>query len=382
MLAARIGWGFDSTSRDCRRRFMSFSRANRILRLALALSAALCSSSCNLFNLGVRSYIAQPFPAKLSKWRLFESSSGTLKPNKDVVPYDLNTPLFSDYATKYRTVWMPKGKSAAYNKDEVFEFPVGTVLTKTFTFPDEMHPGKERLIETRLLVHGEEGWKALVYIWNETQTEATLQLVPDPVELSFKDPSGRRHQITYSIPNVNECAQCHERNKLLQPIGPKARNLNREYAYPEITANQLDHWMKIGFLKGAPAAAAAPKIPAWDDPKSGSLDARARAYLDNNCAHCHRTGGVAAYTAVLTEFNETDVRRLGYFKPPNSAGYTGNRPFDIVPGNPEESILLYRMESVRPKERMPEIGREIAHEEGIKLIREWLASLARTAFLE
>src|SRR5262249_55307992 len=91
--------------------------------------------------------------------------------------------------------------------------------------------------------------------------------------------------------------------------------------------------------------------------------------------HCHRAGGVAGYTAFLTEFTETDTRRLGYFKPPNSAGYTGNRPFDIVPGKPAESILLFRMESIRPKERMPEVGREIVHEEGIQLIREWLASL-------
>jgi uncharacterized repeat protein (TIGR03806 family) len=328
-----------------------------------------------LLSTGVRSYIAQPFPSSLSKWRLFEPGSGISTPNKGVVPYELNTPLFSDYASKYRSIWIPEGKSATYNEEDVFEFPVGTIITKTFAYPDEMNPGRERLIETRLLVHGEEGWKALPYVWNETQTEAKLELVPDPVELSFKDPSGRQHQITYSIPNVNECAQCHERNKILLPIGPKSRNLNREMTYAEGVANQLDYWTKIGILKGAPASGKAPKVPVWNDPQSGSLDARARAYLDNNCAHCHRTGGVAAYTAFLTEFTETDTRRLGYFKPPNSAGYTGNRPFDIVPGKPEESILLYRMESIRPKERMPEISREIVHEEGIKLIREWLASL-------
>jgi uncharacterized repeat protein (TIGR03806 family) len=345
------------------------------LRLVLVLIAASCSLSCELLGSGVRSYVAEPFPAKLSKWRLFESTGGVLKPNQRVVPYDLNTPLFSDYASKYRTIWMPEGKTATYNGEDVFEFPVGTIITKTFAFPDEKNPGRERLIETRLLVRAKDGWKALPYVWNEARTEATLQIVPDPVEISFKDPAGRSHNITYSIPNTNECAQCHERDKTLLPIGSKARNLNREFAYAEGAANQLDHWTKIGYLAGAPASTEAPKAPAWDDPKSGTLDARARAYLDNNCAHCHQPGGVAGYTGSWLRYNETDPRRLGYFKPPNSAGYTGGRPFDIVPGKPEDSILLYRMESTRPKERMPELSREIVHQEGIALIREWLASL-------
>lgn len=346
-----------------------------ILRFGLVLGLAVSSVSCDLLGSGVRVYLAEPFPAKLSKWRLFETGAKPLKPNKGVVPYDLNTPLFSDYASKYRTIWMPEGTAAAYNGEDIFDFPIGTVITKTFAFPEEKNPGRERIIETRLLVRGKEGWKALPYIWNEAQTEATLEIVPDPVEISFTDPGGARHNITYSIPNANECAQCHERNKTLLPLGPKARNLNRELAYAEGAANQLEYWTKIGYLKGAPPAADAPRVPVWNDPKSGSLDARARAYLDNNCAHCHRSGSVAGYTAFLTEYTETDPRRLGYFKPPNSAGYTGNRPFDIVPGKPDESILLYRMESTRPKERMPEIAREIAHREGIQLIREWLASL-------
>lgn len=348
---------------------------NRIRFWAVMISALL-TLSCDHPMFGVRSYIQEPFPATLSKWRLFEiGGGGGIKPNKKVLPYDLNTPLFSDYATKSRTIWMPEGSAASYNGEDVFEFPLGTIITKTFSFPDDSKPGRERLIETRLLVRGKDGWKALPYIWNAEQTDARLEIVPDPVRIAFKDPDGRAHDILYSIPNTNECAQCHEKNKTLLPIGPKARNLNRAFAYAEGTANQLDHWAKVGYLSGAPASGVAPKVPVWNDPNSGSLDARARAYLDNNCAHCHRAGGVAGYTAFLTEFSETDLRRLGYFKPPNSAGFTGNRPFDIVPGKPEESILLYRMESTRPKERMPELSREIVHEEGIKLIREWLASL-------
>jgi len=352
----------------------------RWLRLALVLSLALASLNCNLLGkAGVRSYLAEPFPEQLSSWRLFRrdggSAAGGLQPNQGVVPYDLNTPLFSDYASKYRHVWLPAGTSAKYNPDDVFDFPVGTIITKTFAFPDEKNPGKERLIETRVLVRAEKGWVGLPYVWNEQQTEARLELVANPVEISFKDPNGTPHKISYSIPNANECAQCHERNKIMQPIGPKARNLNREFAYTDGAANQIAHWSKIGYLANAPSAESVPKVAVWNDPKSGSLEARTRAYLDNNCAHCHRTGGVAGYTGMLLDYTEADLRRLGFFKPPNSAGYTGGRPFDIVPGRPADSILLYRMESTRPKEMMPEIGRAMVHREGIALIGEWLASL-------
>jgi uncharacterized repeat protein (TIGR03806 family) len=345
------------------------------LRLSAVSGVMLLALSCGRFGSGVRLYVEEPFPERLSAWRLFLASDPSLKPNQGVVPYDLNTPLFSDYADKYRFVWMPAGTSATYDADDLFEFPVGTIISKTFAFPDDKNPGKERLIETRLLVRGKSGWVALPYVWNAGQTEATLELAANPVQVAFTDPGGRRHSISYNIPNTNECAQCHERSKTLTPIGLKARNLNKDVVYGDGAANQLAYWTKIGYLKGAPAPGDAPRVPVWNDPKTGSLAARARAYLDNNCAHCHQTGGVAGYTGALLSYDETDRRKLGFFKLPNSAGYTGNRPYDIVPGKPEDSILLYRMESTKPKEMMPEIGRALAHREGIALVREWLSSL-------
>jgi uncharacterized repeat protein (TIGR03806 family) len=345
------------------------------MRLFLLLGVLITALSCGRFGGGVRSFIEEPYPQKLSEWRLFQGDGASLKPNQGVVPYDLNTPLFSDYANKHRFVWMPAGTSAVYNDDEAFDFPVGTIISKTFAFPDDKNPGKEKLIETRLLARGKSGWVALPYVWNEDQTEAALEVAANPVQIAFTDPAGRKHNISYSIPNSNECAQCHERARTLLPIGPKARNLNKDFVYAEGPSNQLAYWTKTGYLRGAPSPEQAPKAPVWDDPKSGSLDARARAYLDNNCAHCHQPGGVAGYTGSLLGYNERDARKLGFFKLPNSAGYTGNRPYNIVPGKPEDSILLYRMESTRPKEMMPEIGRAIAHREGIELIREWLASI-------
>ncbi len=165
----------------------------------------------------------------------------------------------------------------------------------------------EKLIETRLLVHSRAGWVALPYVWDEKQIDATLQLVPDPVPVKWTEASGRVHDFTYVIPNANECRECHDNQKVLLPIGPKARNLNREYAYADGAENQLAHWARAGHLQGLPAAAARPKAAKWNDPASGSVTERARAYLDNNCAHCHQPGGQAGYTGVDLRLTQTDV---------------------------------------------------------------------------
>src|SRR5262249_607491 len=294
---------------------------------------------------------------------------GHLVPNTSVLPYDLNTPLFSDYANKYRFVWMPPGSSAEYRDDVPFEFPVGTILAKTFAFPVDGHKGEERLVETRLLVHTRSAWMPLPYIWNDSQTEARLHLVPDPVHIRYTDVGGRVHDFTYQIPNTNECHECHDNNKSLQPIGPKARNLNKDFLYGDGAANQLTRWTNVGYLRSAPTASAAPRAAVWSEPSSGSISERALAYLDNNCAHCHQPGGTAGYTGVAFRIGHFDPARFRFCKHPNSAGNMGERMYDLVPGHPDDSILVYRLESSAPKVMMPQIGRSVVHKEGVTLIR-------------
>lgn len=333
-------------------------------------------SGCDLrFHREVRLYLQEPFPQKLSAWHLFTAAGGHLTPNARVLPYDLNTPLFSDYADKYRFVWMPAGNAAEYREEVPFEFPVGTIFAKSFAFTADGHPGEERLIETRLLVRTKSRWVPLPYIWNASQSEATLQLVPNPVPIRYIDAAGRAHDFTYQIPNTNECRECHDNNKSLQPIGPKARNLNKDFAYSDGAANQLTHWTAVGYLRGAPAPAAAPRAAKWSEPATGSLDERARAYLDNNCAHCHQPGGTAGYTGVDFRLGHFDAAAFGVCKHPNSAGNMGDRRYDLVPGHPDDSILVYRLESTAPKIMMPQIGRAVVHAEGVALLREWVASL-------
>lgn len=359
--------------------------------------AVLFSCACGVRQQGgVRPHVEEPFPQKLSKWHLFVGKPSSLQPNKGVIPYDVNTSLFKDYAAKHRFVWMPAGTSAVYQATTTFQFPVGTIFSKTFSYPIAQTGGgvgKERLIETRLLVHAKSGWVGLPYVWNEDQTEAVLQVDPDPTLVSWTHPSGENYSIEYIIPNMNQCKNCHENSRVMGPLGSTVRNLNRDFAYSDGRANQLAYWTSIGYLKGAPTAAAAagastaqqgrrsqwdawPKLAVWDDPATGSLQARAGAYLDVNCGNCHNPRGPANSSGLYLSAEVTDPLRLGVCKVPVSAGQgSGNRRFDIVPGKPDRSILVYRMESTTPKVMMPELGRSVAHKEGIALIREWVASM-------
>lgn len=302
------------------------------MKRAVPALAACLLSSCGYFSKDVRPVLDEPFPKKLSEWRLFVGDLKQLRPNAGVVPYDLNTPLFSDYADKSRYVWMPKGAAARYRPTEAFEFPPGAVLAKTFSYSG-------RIVETRLLVNTRKGWVGVPYVWNDRQTDATLEIAPDPVTVHWKNLT-----IQYIIPNTNQCKSCHDRSKTVVPIGPKARHLNKTYAYSTGPENQLEHWTKIGYLTGAPYPASAPRNAAWDNPSSGTLEQRARAYLDANCSHCHNPQGPADNTGLYLTADQPDPLRIGFCKVPVAAGHgSGDLRFDMVHGKPDESILIHRM---------------------------------------
>lgn len=322
---------------------------------------------------------AKPFKL-LSEYHFFMGDGSTQEPNQDVVPYDINTPLFSDYTAKYRFVWMPE-EAAAYNDgDSAFAFPVGTALIKTFSYLNDIRDASkgERLLETRLLIHTSEGWEGHVYVWNEEQTDAVYKVAGGTVDVTWTHYDGEPRTNNYIIPNANQCKACHEINKTMQPIGPKARNLNKLFAYHDGEANQLTRWAEVGYLTGAPANPDdAPRLPVWNDPSTGSVAERARAYLDANCMHCHNpNGGPADTTGLDLRYTNTNERLLGINKPPVAAGRaSGNLLYDIVPGKPDESILVYRLDSTDPGIMMPELPRRMVDEEGVALIREWIEGL-------
>lgn len=304
---------------------------------------------------------------------------GTVTPLGRTLPYDLVSPLFSDYLLKTRTVWLPEGQAATYEPEKVLAFPTGTIITKTFAYAEDLRAPtqKRHLVETRVLIKTPDEWLSLPYLWDDKGEVATLSVGGTIKPLSFLREDGSPLSLNYLVPNKNQCIKCHEDLAKTELIGPKARNLNRDFAYASGTENQLTKWTSLGLLVGAPAPSEAPRLAAWDDPNE-TTERRARSWLEINCAHCHnergagRTSGLYLWASV-PESSST----LGICKPPVAAGGgAGTLTYDIVPGQPDASILMYRMRSTDPAVMMPELGRSVVHEAGVDLVGQWISGLA------
>ncbi len=320
------------------------------------------------------------FAPTLDAYCMVSVDGGTVVPSAGVTPYDLNTPLFSDYAVKYRTVWLPPSTSVAYNAEGRFEFPVGTVITKSFGFPADFRVAGApvKWLETRVLIRAAGGWTGSSYIWDDAQKVAQVSPGGEIDSFSFIDAEGSTQAPNYLIPSQAECKKCHANDGDMITLGPGAAQLNRDFAYASGSENELAHWSRVGLLSGAPSPAQAPKLAVWDDPTTGDTATRARAYLQANCAYCHNGSGEARTTGLLlSNSSDTDAYALGICKPPVAAGKAAeNEHYDIVPGHPEQSILLYRMQSTAPSIMMPEIGRSLEDVEAAELVSDWIAGLS------
>jgi uncharacterized repeat protein (TIGR03806 family) len=311
---------------------------------------------------------------RLSEYGFFSGKLADLKPAQNVIPYSLNTPLFSNYAEKLRFIKLPDGAKVDFNDSIAFNFPIGTTLIKNFYYLNDFRkPDKGRkIVETRLLVHEQNGWQAYPYIWNDEQTEAFHDPAGETRVISYVNTSGKKVTTNYAIPNKNQCKGCHIRGEKMVPIGLTARQLNRDYEFGG-KKNQLQYLVDAGILKSIPEPGSIPRLAVFDDASTGDLNSRARAYLEANCAHCHSRKGPASTSGLFLDIHETNPGHLGVNKAPVAAGRgAGDLHFDIKPGEPHNSILVFRMKTNDPAIAMPEIGREQIHKEGVALIEEWI----------
>ena len=310
-------------------------------------------------------------PTYLSEFGFFQDMQHQM-PSEDVHPYSLVNPLFSDYTDKLRFVYVPEGQKLRYLKDKVFQFPVGSTLIKTFAYLNAQGDMQAQLLETRLLINTSEGWKAISYVWNKDQTDAKRSVAGAIIPTTFINSMGARVDVRYRAPNQNQCKECHQVNQIMTPIGPKARNMNKNIEYRDGSMNQLLYWAAQGWIE---SNLAVDSMQSYAD-ESANIDKRARAYLDINCGHCHIPGGSADTTGLYLNLTEETKEHLGIFKKPVAAGRaSGNLQYSIVPGKPNKSIIIYRMDSLDPGIMMPESGRALADEAGIKLISNWIDQL-------
>lgn len=347
-------------------------------------------------------FTAATAPTKLSAWNQMVSDGQTLSLRGGVMPYSLNTPLFSDYSHKFRTLSVPAGSQVTYTTQGPLQFPVGAVLGKTFFYPratanaagytgarqtvqadggETVDLGTNQLLETRLMVLEPSGkWGAVTYVWDADQRDATLLRTGKAINIELVSDQGVRTPFTYAVPNDGQCLTCHNTNVStgrFEPIGPQANNLNRDYTFANGPMNQLDAMVAAQIM--APYTVPAPRMAVWNDGTVPLAD-RARAYLDVNCSACHNSAGRAGNTDLWLGLQETVASRLGVCKPPVGGQQNGRFTYDITPGNADASFLYfrinnYRLNSTPQAVAMPELGRHVFHTEGNALVRSWINSM-------
>ncbi|MGS2727706.1 fibronectin type III domain-containing protein [Psychroserpens sp. BH13MA-6] len=292
------------------------------------------------------------FRPTLSELNLFVGDLANLDPSPYAFNYELSTKLFTDYATKQRLIVLPNGEKLTYNGNGFPLFPDNTLIAKTFFYNNDdtdLSQG-QHIIETRILIKINGSWETGNYKWNDAQTDAVLDTAGAIVPVTWINAQGESQSINYEIPSSTDCTVCHISNGATTPIGPKLRSLNFEVN----GSNQLQALIDLNLLEGLADPSTVDALPNWED-DSVTLDRRARAYMDMNCAHCHISGGFCEEQSNLRLSYETPFGESNIMESSNS--------------------ILARIQNTIPEYGMPYIGTTILHDEGVALMIDYINSL-------
>jgi len=279
-------------------------------------------------------------------------------------------PLWTDGAIKTRWMELPPGTFIDASDPDAWQFPVGTRFWKEFAFG--------RRAETRFIEHTAEGWKYATYAWSDDESAADL--APERgIARSVVIRDGVRH----GIPSRSDCKSCHEGSparilgfSTLQLSTDRDPNAPHAEALPP-DAVTLRTLVDRGLVRGLPAhlAGGSPRIAA-----TAPVARAALGYLHGNCSYCHTLSGELASLKfsllypVAESFEhppaqETTVGQISKFVP-SIWEAPGER---VRAGEPDRSVLALRMASRNPVAQMPPLGSRIVDEEGVALIRKWIA---------
>jgi uncharacterized repeat protein (TIGR03806 family) len=310
---------------------------------------------------------AARFPRRLSETGLF-ADLRSLAPSPALIPYEVNVPLWSDGAAKARHLALPAGGRVGFSERGHWEFPVGTVLVKTFSIDQD--PGlPPRRLETRLLVRSERGWDGYTYLWNDDGSDARLLDAALWREVPIHR-GGRRQVQRWYFPSRSDCQACHTQ-VAGHVLGLSTRQLNLDEAGAGGARSQLDRLASLGIFKDPlpRPAAALERYPRWDD-RAAPREALSRAYLDANCAICHAPGGTGVAKIDLRWHTPLAETGLVGIEP----GQARQGPPDaklIAPGEAQRSELVQRMLRLG-QGRMPTLASSRVDWEAIRVLGEWI----------
>jgi uncharacterized repeat protein (TIGR03806 family) len=304
-------------------------------------------------------------------------------PNAGMVPFGVNSPLWSDGAVKKRWIVLPGNAKITFSATNEWTFPTGTLMVKHFDLPiNDTNPAQTKRLETRVFYVDQAGGTSYgaTYKWRADNSEADLltnATVPlDEIE-TITTATGTRTQ-TWSYPSRDNCLNCHN-PAAATVLGPKTRQLNGSYYYPGgVTDNQLRTWNYLQMFStpiSESAIAGYDQLVVVSD-VNATLEERVRSYLDANCAQCHRPGAPEGRARWDARYN-TALGSMGIIDAPvladNVLGLAN--PRIIFPLDPPDSMLLQRMLSVNPAVRMPQIASHVVDQEATITITAWINTL-------
>lgn len=291
------------------------------------------------------------FPQTLRQTGCFDGQDPS-RPNETMIPYTVNAPLWSDHAVKERYFAIPNGSTVTVDANGDLNFPTGSVLAKVFRTP------QGDLLETRLLVHHQDGWAGYAYAWNQAGTQATLvsgeTLIP---------------QHNWTIPSRTQCLQCHT-DAAGVSLGLEVAQLNGDFHYRQTNyiANQLATLSHIGVLQDPIDPNQQPQLVSMQD---NNIEWATRSYLHSNCSHCHRPNGGSNSPMDLRYW--TSLTDSGLCNAPSDPTQWPNGTLLVKPGLAAESLIWMRTTSLQ--DRMPPIGSQVVDDAGTGLIEAWINSL-------
>ena len=296
--------------------------------------------------------VEQPLPAWLSETGLYADLAARA-PGGGAVVYEPAHPLWSNGADKERLLFLPPGEPIVPGATGD-EFPVGTVLVKSFSLDDLEGRSGPVTVETRVLFRREEGWGFALYHWDAAGTEAALAGEDwRPASLQLTDASGTT--FAYTLPGQLDCRSCHEAPGAFPVLG-------------------ISRWQR-------PAA-----VHAYSEPPPESdlaayarspLEAEAMSYIVGNCAFCHngrRSGENSAFSLEPPVFVANTIDQ----ETDSSASGLGIR---VVPGDAlgsalYEAVVLTRRPGYRGDfKAMPPAGIDRPDPRAEQVLRRWIESL-------
>lgn len=345
---------------------------------------------------------AGDFPRRLSATGLF-ASVASHQPAPGVILFSINAEQWADTATAERLVALPGDSSVVVHTNSVpvpgtimqtkLEWPKDAVLAKTISI--EMERGKPqtlRRLETQILHFNGKTWHGYSYQWNDQQTDATLvdaEGLDRPLTIADPAAPGGTRKLTYNIPSRATCMRCH--NPWAQhTLAFNVPQLHKDHDYGSVRVDQLRTLKHITILTpaknemaGQPngsdsetdGAADPSPPPRLVDPydSTAALNARARSYLQVNCAHCHQFGGGGSAEIDLRfEVPIQQTKSLGVR--PTQGTFGIHDAHVLAPGDPYRSVLFYRISKLGSG-RMPHIGSEVIDQRGVDLIHDWIRQL-------